>query len=394
MSRSASRLLLLILLAVTLLSGTACRSTAEAASALTPSPADVPTGTPAPLPTATPNPPPTATATCRPTGIPTDINPLTGLRVDNPAVLRRSPLLIKISNESPEVRPQSGLSFADHVWEYQMEGWAQTRYTAVFYSRSPERAGSVRSVRLIDVEELLPMYDALLVYSGASSGMWNIILNAPWLDRTFKEDEAHLYTVRDQNIPRPGTNYYHSLFALPDKVWEEAEERGVSQTPDLGHILFDEQPAPGGIPTTEAAIDYPGLGPKHTWRYDPASGRWLSSTEDQRMRLPDTPDLDFLTGEQLAFDNVIILYAEHYLADFIEDEPNQLLSVGIILTGEGDAVLLRDGLRYECRWQREQPGDQIRLIGPDGEEIPWKPGTTWFNVASTNQYAPQVTFVP
>ena len=390
-----SRLIfLLCAFVIALLTGTACHAAAEAVPALTPSPEALPTNTPTPLLTATPTLAPTATATHRPTGVPTDVNPLTGLQVDNPAVLRRSPLLIKISNESPEVRPQSGLSFADHVWEYQMEGWAQTRYTAVFYSRAPERAGSVRSVRLIDIEELLPMYDALLVFSGASSGMWNIILNAPWLDHTFKEDAEHLYTIRDQNVPRLGTNYYHSLFALPDEVWEEAEERGVSHIPNLGHILFDEQPASGGIPTTEAAIDYPGLGPKHTWRYDVVSGRWLSSTEDQRMRVPDAPDIDFLTGEQLAFDNVIILYAEHYLADFIEDEPNQLLSVGIILTGEGDAVLLRDGLRYECRWQREQPSDLIRLIGSDGKEIPWRPGTTWFNVASTNQYAPLITFVP
>ena len=325
--------------------------------------------------------------------MPTGYNPLTGQIVDAPAVLKRRPMVIKISNESPEVRPQSGLSFADHVWEYQMEGFEQTRYSAIYYSRSPERAGSVRSARLIDVEHLVTMYDGLFVYSGCSTGVCYRLSITPWFERAFRETVGKDFLVRIQNIPRPGTNRYHILFAVPDEVWKEADLRGVNQpSVFIRPLVFSSTIPENGIPTTDFTIDYPDLGPLHHWRYLQDTRRWYSFTEDQRMRVGEVPDIDMLTNQQLAFDNIVLIYAEHYLADFIEDEPNQLSSVGINLLGGGDAVLMRDGKRYNCRWERDEADEMIALVDYDGNPIPLKPGTTWFNVSSSNMFEPDVSF--
>jgi hypothetical protein len=111
------------------------------------------------------------------------------------------------------------------------------------------------------------------------------------------------------------------------------------------------------------------------------------------MRVEEVPDIDMLTNKQLAFDNIVLIYAEHYLADFIEDESNQLASVGINLLGSGDAVLMRDGKRFNCRWVRQNQDDMINLMDFEGNQIPLKPGTTWFNVSSMNMYQPDVSFV-
>jgi hypothetical protein len=353
-----------------------------------------PTGSPtpvAPTPTATLIPTVTPRATdVGATAIPEAYDPLTGQVVQDPSVLNRRPLLIKVSNESPEVRPQSGLSFADNVWEYQMEGLEQTRYTGIYYSRAPVRVGSVRSARLIDVEQLMYMYDGLLAYSGCSIGVCSVIENSPIKDRAFREDKVALVRIKD--IPRPGTNNYHILFALPDKVWELADQRGVNHKPNLEPLIFDDSPPKGGIRTSDFIIDYPALGPLHRWHFDTNKVKWLSFTEDQRERAPEQPDIDLLTQTQLAFDNVVLIYAEHSLADFIEDEPNQLASVRINLVGSGDAVVMRNGLRYNGRWERNQLSDMISLIGSDGRPIPLKPGTTWFNVYSSNMAQPDVTF--
>ncbi len=306
-------------------------------------------------------------------------------------MLDRRPLVVKVSNESNEIRPQTGLSFADHVWEYQMEGFEQTRYTAVFYSRAPERVGSVRSARLIDVHQLMYMYDGLLVYSGCSLGVCYQIQTAPWgKDRAFREDSVAL--VRMNGIPRPGISYYHTLFAIPDQVWKEADERGVNGRPNIEPLLFDPNPPPKGITTFDFVIDYPDLGPRHRWHYDAENHNWLSFTTDQRQQTKEQPDIDFLTNGQLAFDNVVLIYADHSLADFIEDEPNQLSSVEINLIGEGDAVLMRDGKRYNCRWVRHDLADMIQLVDPAGNPIPLRPGTTWFNVYSDNMFQPDVSF--
>jgi len=56
-------------------------------------------------------------------------NPLTGLPVSNPSLLERRPMVIKITNAPDIIRPQSGLTLADVVYEYYIE-WGDTRFIA------------------------------------------------------------------------------------------------------------------------------------------------------------------------------------------------------------------------------------------------------------------------
>ncbi|HRL10969.1 MAG TPA: DUF3048 domain-containing protein, partial [Aggregatilineales bacterium] len=65
-----------------------------------------------------------------PVQFPLDVNPLTGLVVDDPAVLQRRPIVAKISNAPPLVRPQAGVGQADLVYEHYAEG-GLTRFSAV-----------------------------------------------------------------------------------------------------------------------------------------------------------------------------------------------------------------------------------------------------------------------
>ena len=58
-------------------------------------------------------------------------NPLTGLPVSDPSFLQHRPLAIKIANSPDYVRPQSGLTLADVVFEYYIE-WGDTRFIAIF----------------------------------------------------------------------------------------------------------------------------------------------------------------------------------------------------------------------------------------------------------------------
>ncbi|MDQ7035875.1 MAG: DUF3048 domain-containing protein [Anaerolineae bacterium] len=98
-----------------------------------------------------------------------NINPLTGLLVDNIAQLNRRPIIVKISNSPAIVRPQAGLNAADLVFEHYTEVGI-TRFSAIFYTNAPQRVGSIRSARLIDTE-LMPMYQGLLAFAGASIGV-------------------------------------------------------------------------------------------------------------------------------------------------------------------------------------------------------------------------------
>ena len=81
--------------------------------------------------------------------VPVVINPLTGAPAPNPYLLERHPMAIKITNFPRYTRPQSGLTLADQVFEYYIEG-GLTRFIAVFYSNDSEWVGPVRSGRFFE----------------------------------------------------------------------------------------------------------------------------------------------------------------------------------------------------------------------------------------------------
>ncbi len=87
----------------------------------------------------TPTPQPTATqVTYGPdqTEFPASINPLSGLPVTDPSLLKIPAMLISVSNFPATARPQSGLSFAPMVFQFSITEGAD-RFLAVFYGENP-----------------------------------------------------------------------------------------------------------------------------------------------------------------------------------------------------------------------------------------------------------------
>jgi len=334
----------------------------------TPAPAPAPTDTPTPRPTATPAPPPVI----GPEAYPEDVNPLTGLPVSDPAVLHRRPLLIKISNAPPVVRPQSGISYADLIFEHYAEGgW--TRFTALFYSQGAPHIGSVRSVRLIDLQ-LAPAYDALLVFSGGSLGVIDSVRESPLYPYNVISPQfgyGEPYFVR---FPRPDLPFEHTLFTNSDILWQWADEHNVRSEPRFSTpgLAFCEVPPDGGAPAGAARLEYSRE--SVLWRYDPLSGAYLRWSDG-------VPHTDALTGQQLAFENVIVISAYHEEVDlFPEKYFGTEKSLYIELQGEGPATLLRDGQAFEGRWHRQGPQDQFTLTDMNGHPLLLRPGRTFFQI--------------
>jgi len=100
------------------------------------------------VPTATQEPTPTCTATSTftstpelpaavgPENFPEDVNPLTGLRVEEPELLMLPPATISVSNFPASARPQAGLSFSPIIYELTI-GEGMTRFLATFYGEFP-----------------------------------------------------------------------------------------------------------------------------------------------------------------------------------------------------------------------------------------------------------------
>ena len=298
------------------------------------------------------------------------LNPLTGLPVDDPAVLDRRPLAAKISNAPDIVRPQAGIAQADLVFEHLTEG-PLTRFTAIFWRHTPPRLGSIRSARLIDLE-IPAMYGTLLVYSGASEPIRRKIAELPFADRAYEGVTvgAPLY-YRDTSIEVP-----HNLFAVPSAVWARAEAEGVNDPPDdLAGLRFSPTPPQGDVART-ITIDYGA--DEVEWTYDPATGRYAR-------RVDGVPHTDANTGEQVTAANVVLIYAHHQpdLA-IVESEwqGNLSFSIEIQIWTLGPAVIIRDGVQTPGFWHRWVEEDMLTFWADEQQTTPLylKPGNTWFEI--------------
>ncbi|MEO1645813.1 MAG: DUF3048 C-terminal domain-containing protein, partial [Chloroflexota bacterium] len=85
------------------------------------------------------------------------------------------------------------------------------------------------------------------------------------------------------------------------------------------------------------------------------------------------------TDEQVSAANVVIVYAGHYLTDIVESGygDNIHWSQQITVWPEGEAIILRDGVRYEGRWLRPTRPELMTFVTNEGETIYLAPGNTW-----------------
>jgi hypothetical protein len=319
-----------------------------------------------------------ATTRIGPDDFPPGVNPLTGLLVDDPAMLQRNPIVIKVSNAPPLVRPQAGIGAADLVFEHYAEG-GLTRFSAIYYGQAPERVGSIRSARLIDYE-LVPMYQGLLAFSGASIGVEDKLNTSEFADRIFKGVLfGRPYYWRDDAIPVP-----HNMFTNPNALWQMAEVNGVNFPPDLHGMVFDEAVPEGGIEPGRF-IDLRYRATRVRWEYDSSTGLYYRFADGQG-------HYDANTMEQITAENVVIIFADHRETDIVESEfqGSVSYSIEIKLWFEGDAILFRDGQQFPARWVRPTREDLIGLRTMDGDFLPLKPGQTWYQVIRpTEQQTPE-----
>ncbi len=370
---------ILVLLVLTQLVFSACGGGANA-STPTPTRTPRPEEPATPLASSTPTvPPPTDTPAASPTPtpdtsilteFPPDVNPLTGVRVSDPAVLERRPLAVKISNAPAVVRPQAGLSSADLVFEHYAEGGV-TRFTAVFLSQGAPKVGSIRSGRLIDLE-IPVMTGAMFAYSGSSGGVKQKITDSAFFQEgrvispDFGVGEPTFFRV-----PESGKAFEHTLFTSTDALWALTTERGLNTRQELRGLAFRETPPEAGQPARYVQIPYLAGVASAEWTFDPASGLYRRSILDQ-------PHTDALTGQQLTAANVIVVYANHVETDILEDlVGGGHYSIEIQIWGDGPVQIIRDGQVYTGNWARWAPEDLLSFSDPAGNPLPLKPGNSW-----------------
>lgn len=299
---------------------------------------------------------------------PDNVNPLTGSVVEDPSRLERRPLMVKVSNFPRSGRPHAGLSYADMVFEYYI-GFGMNRYMGIYLSQDCSQVGPVRSGRLVDAQ-LGEMYQGLLFYADADPQVDKVILA-----------ELGPRALAEKIIPSPPkyrlgkvldeTTLFVNTAELTDYVNAKNEVSNTRR--DLRGMIFSNMIHPVNKPATNIGVQF-WTTTRGEWHYDEKSEKYLRWSEnvigDNKIEM--IPLVDRLNDQQLAFSNIIILYAT-----YIEFAPT-LHDIRIYDNTQGKkAIFFRDGVMIEGTWKTISNGRPIQFFNSWGLPMHLKPGTTW-----------------
>lgn len=228
-----------------------------------------------------------------------------------------------------------------------------------------EQVGPVRSGRLIYSYIAKYFQNSCLIYAFASE---EVLARLPQCHMVFHQLAAGGYMmgldemrgVAQENLQRKGSDF------------------------DYASNVYSEQVPPKGKPATLLKVFF-AYQNQSGWAYDPlykAYLRYVDTSEYDQAGILH-PDIDRLTGRQLHFENLIVLYANHEVIS-----PTNL-DIHLDPGRKGKAVLFRNGQKFNIQWsvaprdrKSEAPIRPIQFIDGNGQPVPLEPGHTWVIVVT------------
>lgn len=298
---------------------------------------------------------------------------LSGLPVDE-KIGNRRPVAIMLNNLKP-AQPMSGISYADVVYEYVVEGGI-TRLMGLFERYDGlEKIGSVRSCREYFVYTALE-FDAIYMHFGQASYAVEL-LEKDYVDNINglgPAGDVSYYRTTDRQAPH---NVYTS-------------DKGINAGIDMLGYRRDHYDGYKGkfkfCDLDKEVTNENGFSAKHIEPKYKINKPWFDYNEKtgkyDRYQY-DGPQIDELTGEQLSYDNVILQYnfwvqldQKDYLAfDCHKGGAIQYCTKGKVIPGT---------------WKREINEDNydmsaIRYYDMDGNEIEINNGKTFVCVIQNDE---------
>ena len=272
--------------------------------------------------------------------------------------------MVKLDN-TRNAQPHAGLHEADVVYIEEVE-YGITRLAAVFATTVPSRIGPVRSARITDLDLLAQYGSPAFSFSGVQSKMWPLIASSDLID--ISPNKAASAYQRDFSRRAP-YNYFlngpQGLAAAP----AASAERNIG-------FVFDAAPPPGGRVGLSARIEWPASSAEFT--YEQASRLYRVQLNGARAESEGHSP-----GQRAA--TVVIQYVEQNPSAFFDKGGGNTPHAETI--GAGDAVILRDGLRYDARWSRADEQSGTVFENKKGEPLAFKPGQQWVVLADDKRPA-------
>lgn len=310
-----------------------------------------------------------------PSGPAPKINLITGAPLGEGLAEGDRPVAILVNN-TQNTMPQRGLAAADALFEMVAEG-GLTRLMALYADKDAvPQTGPVRSARDQHLQFAMPM-NSIIVHIGTSVYAENLLnhyryatVNGMYLGSTsFWFDDAR------QNA---GYGEAHCWFTDAGLIAAGMEK---SQIPATGasqqlfdFVPFDDAPVvPEEGDAAEISFSFSDVSGV-SLTFDASSSRYLKTAFG-------APQMDELTGTQLSYDNVLILFAPVKLKN--PDDPNNLVTDFTLTDGTG--YYCYGGKYRAVRWRKGNPEDALHILNEDGSVLPINVGKSYVAVVGTDR---------
>lgn len=309
---------------------------------------------------------------------------------------KKRPLAVMIEN-TPDSRPQSGMSQADVVFEAIAEGGV-TRFMGLFYcdvQRNDTTLAPIRSARTYFIDYASGFNLPLYVHVGGANvpgptDALGQLGDYGWNGQNDLNQFSIGYPtfVRDYNrIPGKEIATEHTMVTTTEKLWEVAVERGwTNMSPDrkVGKNViagtdwkagftgwkFEEKPGETGTVNKMSFEFWTGYSDYGvSWDFDPATKTYLRTHGGEK-------HLDMNNDKQIAAANVIVLLTTE--KGPINEKKHMLYTT----TGTGDALLFKNGQAIEVTWSKKTRTDELQFKDAKGKDIELARGLTWISIVS------------
>lgn len=286
-------------------------------------------------------------------------NQLTGKAAEKQA----RPVAVMVSNANASL-PQSGIGSADIVYETLTEGGITRLMCLYSDDQKIEKVGPVRSVRNYYIDLAKP-FDALVVHFGGSdTGKAELEnLNMQHIDGN---TDPEAFTQDQSRANSRGRE--HSFFTASSTLDRVVESKKIDMNRKINDAFFfakgEVNLASGAANKVKVPFSSSDVA---TFDYDAGQQKYLKGQFGKAQ-------IDANTGQQVAVDNVFVLFTD--------------------ITGAADGSIRRDvslnsGIGYyfyhgnytPITWSKGKPEDPISLLNEEGDPLQVAQGQSWICIA-------------
>ena len=269
------------------------------------------------------------------------------------------PYMAVVEN-SKASRPQSGLSFADIVYETSAEGGIP-RFIALYHSKTSEKIGPIRSIRPYFLT-LSKEYSLPIAHCGGSKEALSQVENDDSL-MSLNEMKNGKYYYRDNSRKVP-----HNLYTSSEKILTAIKDKKYNLT-SKSYLKFDSSYFNKDNLKTSSNIT---VKPNNVYET-----KYVFENGSYTKYMDGKIAIDAITNKPLTFNNIIV-----QKADITLQTDNSHLDIDLINDGEG--YLFSNGKVINILWSKDSETSDTMLFDIEGNEISLSPGNTIWNIVDSD----------